>query len=616
MSDNPRVTPGPGVRAISVSDGSLTGTVVLSEGANITIGTGPGNAVVISGGAGGGAGGSFSAGVSTGGNTSGSTGTVSNRIVFAGGNNITLSQSTAAAGATVTISAPNAVAQTGTQFSGGISGGNTAGDTGTKPGQMVLAGGNNVTVSGATAGDNISITISGPNTAAQTGTQFSAGISTGGNTAGDTGVKAARLVLAGGNRVTVSGSTNGESVTVTISGAADGAGSVSTATTASSVTSANVVGADAGRYALEGHQHAGVGPAGVSNVGNTAGDTGALQGRLVLAGGNKVTLSVSSSNNNAQTVTISAADQTGTQFSAGISTGGNTSGDTGVKAARLVLAGGNNITLSGSSNGESVTVTVSAPNLGAGGNFSGGVSNLGNTAGSTGITGTRLVFVGTDNVTLSQSTDANGGTVTVKAGPTLNYTRVPESGAYDQYPIPNAQMQIQPLFMDGYLTATIFDTPISMSSTQSASSAQASWAVSVYTYNSGTASLATSASSSTSWTSGTGNSSNWGGVMGGRQWQITNQTFQFTPGHYVVGVWHRSSNAGTYQWLGPRNQAGLSGVLGSNSATNAQLQAWLGVYSATTAGGINSIRLTADVDGFAGGNIRVAGFQFKASSHP
>jgi hypothetical protein len=45
----------------------------------------------------------FSAGMSTGGNTSGTTGTVSNQLIFAGGNNITLSQNTGAGGNTISI---------------------------------------------------------------------------------------------------------------------------------------------------------------------------------------------------------------------------------------------------------------------------------------------------------------------------------------------------------------------------------------------------------------------------------------------------------------------------------------------------------------------------------
>jgi hypothetical protein len=47
--------------------------------------------------------------------------------------------------------------------------------------------------------------------------------------------------------------------------------------------------------------------------------------------------------------------------------------------------------------------------------FSGGLSNIGNTAGNTGITGTQLVLAGGNNITLSQVTGANGATVTVSA---------------------------------------------------------------------------------------------------------------------------------------------------------------------------------------------------------
>lgn len=111
---------------------------------------------------------------------------------------------------------------------------------------------------------------------------------------------------------------------------------------------------------------------------------------------------------------ISQTGGGGANYSAGLSNIGNTSGDTGLASQRLVFAGGNNITLSGSTNGGSMTVTISAPNLGAGA-MSAGVSNLGNTAGSTGITGTQMVLVGSGPISLSQSTGANGGTVSINA---------------------------------------------------------------------------------------------------------------------------------------------------------------------------------------------------------
>ena len=46
-------------------------------------------------------------------------------------------------------------------------------------------------------------------------------------------------------------------------------------------------------------------------------------------------------------------------------------------------------------------------------NFSLGLSNLGNTAGNTGVTGTRIVFVGTNNISLSQATNTAGATITI-----------------------------------------------------------------------------------------------------------------------------------------------------------------------------------------------------------
>lgn len=157
-------------------------------------------------------------------------------------------------------------------------------------------------------------------------------------------------------------------------------------------------------------QTQGILSAGVSTAGNTAGNTTVNTGsQLVLVGTNMVSLSQTTAAG-ASTITFDATNQ---NLSAGVSTGGNTAGNTTVNTgSRLVLAGGNNITLSQSTAAGATTITVSAPNLGAGA-FSGGASNLGNTAGDTGITGTRLVFVGTNNISLSQATDANGGTLSI-----------------------------------------------------------------------------------------------------------------------------------------------------------------------------------------------------------
>lgn len=200
-------------------------------------------------------------GISNAGNTSGSSGTVSNQILFAGGNNITLSQSTSAGSATVTISA-GAGGAAGTNTFGISNLGNTSGTTGTINGsnaQFLLAGGNNVTLSQSINGSSATVTISAANPSADT-----FGISNLGNTAGTSGVISSspqRMLFAGGNNITLSQSVNGASATITVS-----------APNASSNTF------------------------GISNLGNTSGTSGTINGaaaQLLLSCGTNITHSQS-----------------------------------------------------------------------------------------------------------------------------------------------------------------------------------------------------------------------------------------------------------------------------------------------------------------------------------
>jgi hypothetical protein len=101
---------------------------------------------------------------------------------------------------------------------------------------------------------------------------------------------------------------------------------------------------------------------------------------------------------NGSTVTISAPG-----FSAGVSTGGNTSNSSGVASNQLVFAGGNNITLSQSNNGGSATVTIVG---GAGGNtitFSAGSQSTLTASGTMNVSGFRLNGVGGVSVGFSNS---------------------------------------------------------------------------------------------------------------------------------------------------------------------------------------------------------------------
>lgn len=360
-------------------------------------------------------------GASNTGNTSGNTG-VSTGIdwVLAGTNNITISQSTAGGGPnTLWVSGPTvAGAQTGisgignsqtTYTSGTVNlsvvagnltirsttgnafqfsasqtvqaetqtflGALAASNTTYTSGTVTITGvGGGVTVSSNT-GQRIDISVAAQTT--QTQGILSAGVSTGGNTSGNTTVNTgSRMVFVGSNNITLSQGTAAGAMTITISGPATSAQQTGISGIANSQTTYT-----SGTVSLS--------------------ELGAITIRSTT--GNQYQFSV-----NSQTV------QTQSFLSAGMSTNGNTSGDTAFVTGRLALMGGNNITLSGSTNGGSMSITVSAPNLGAGA-MSAGVSTGGNTAGATGITGTQLVLVGSGPISLSQTTGANGGTVSINA---------------------------------------------------------------------------------------------------------------------------------------------------------------------------------------------------------
>lgn len=164
---------------------------------------------------------------------------------------------------------------------------------------------------------------------------------------------------------------------------------------------------------------------GMSNLGNSGGTSGVASGsglQFLFAGGNNITLS-QSLNGSSGTISIhgGAGGAGGTQ-TLGISNLGNTAGTSGVATGAgvaLYLAGGNNVTLSQSLNGSSATVTISAFNTAAQ-TQSFGISNLGNTLGNTGLveaSAMRYVLVGGNNITLSQVTGGANerGTLTISA---------------------------------------------------------------------------------------------------------------------------------------------------------------------------------------------------------
>lgn len=146
------------------------------------------------------------------------------------------------------------------------------------------------------------------------------------------------------------------------------------------------------------------GPGGVSISGNTAGTTGLIStGTLILDGGNNITLSQSGN-------TITIVGGAGGGGGIDLSLSGNTSGTlTLISSGTAILAGGNNITLS--QNGQSVTISafnqsVQTQNLVD-------VSLSGNTTGTLALVSSgTLILAGGNNISLSQ----NGQSVTILDG--------------------------------------------------------------------------------------------------------------------------------------------------------------------------------------------------------
>jgi len=102
--------------------------------------------------------------------------------------------------------------------------------------------------------------------------------------------------------------------------------------------------------------------------------------------------------------------------------GGNTAGAGSlVSSGTATLVGGSNITLS--QNGNAITISGAAG--GAAGSNTIGVSNLGNTSGTSGVisgSALRYALAGGNNVTLSQSLNGASGTVTISAANQSNQT--------------------------------------------------------------------------------------------------------------------------------------------------------------------------------------------------
>ncbi len=400
-----------------------TGTITLAGGNNVTLSQN-GNAITISGAAGGAAG-TNTLGISNLGNSVGTSGVISGtglQLALAGGNNVTLSQSINGSSATITVSAFNQSNQTVGLYALG----NTTQNSSTALDARTLSFNG---LGGASVGySNGSIQISAPQTVAQTN-QTVGLYALGNTTQNSSSTRDARSLSFNGLGGITVGYSNGS---IQLSGPQTAAQTNQTIglyalgnTTQNSSTSL-----DARTLSFNGLGAATMGYSNGSIQVSVPVQTAQTQSNIqaVYDGANSIstgTIRFSNSNGvsfgvNGQTITAShngiTSQSVQTQNVHNVTFSGNTAGVMAhISSGTMTLAGGNNITVS--QNGNAVSI-IGGAGAAAGTNTL-GMSNLGNTSGTTGVisgTGLQLAFAGGNNITLSQSINASSATITISAG--------------------------------------------------------------------------------------------------------------------------------------------------------------------------------------------------------
>jgi len=455
--------------------------------------------------------------------------------------------------------------------------------------------------------------VSGPDT-----TSFavqSVGMSTGGNTAGDTGFGTDRLVLAGGANITLSGSTNAGSMTISVVGEAGGGGGVAISAGTQSVSTGTMVFSNSNNisFGMSGSSRITASYNFNVSAGTTSGDVNSivfsnsngvsfgLNGSTVTASHNAITTARASTDaiglNTAQTNVTWTVNSSGLSFNAG-GYAGTSTGFTGANISASITHN----TL-----GIAMSMSVAAPGAAAESNA---INLLGaNTAGNTTATGSTLGFSGV-NLTLSGTNASQivfsapatsslvaGGDISISSNGstiTISRTKGTKSGispyadlAYEMTQIGQGVMIIDPMPLPDVQFDRVVVPIYNTNSSNSSGSHTLSFWAGLYSRNASTLSLYGSASASFAITQ-SGTAGIYSSVSGLRALTFP-WTTTIADGQYWFALVSRTTSGGadgSYSHL--RQSAGIAtNFLGMfSAATNASMQITLGQgsYSATTSG--------------------------------
>lgn len=331
------------------------------------------------------------------------------------------------------------------------------------------------------------------------------------------------------------------------------------------VGSATGSGTNTSRFAADDHVHEGVFSMGVSTGGNTVGDTRVGAGRFVIQGGPNITASQITAAGGLNTIVLSggagAAGNTGY-----ISAGANTA-----SLGTVVFSNSNGVSFG--VNGQTVTASHN------------GITNINVSAGTTSNNLSAITFANSNGVSFG----LNASTVTASVGGSYSMVQWPNDPWRTNFTISNASGSWQHFRPMGRMTATQLHLMLSMSGASNSSGAL-TISVGIYTMSGSTMSLASSDSRQVSWTSGseTSASSRYGGQSGARYRTVSLNNWAITDGEYMVMAWFRTTNNGTWRAYG-RQGANVVGALDA-----VETRHWLDGHSTSsfTTAMPNSINVT------------------------
>jgi hypothetical protein len=520
-------------------------------------------------------------GMSNLGNTSGTSGVISGtglQYLFAGGPNITLSQSINGQSATLTIS--------GGAGAAGNTGSISAGTTRLTLGEAVFSNSNGVSfgINGQTVTASIATSLTAINVSAGTTSNNLSAITFSNSNGISFGLDASTITAS----YTVPTVTN-SSWTVS-----DNATSGTVARLA--FTNLNNVTLSLSTGAGGSHTIVGSVNTSLTNIRISAGTTSNLLSAVTFSNSNGISFGL-----NASTITASYTVPGTLSVFAQSNTTLSSSGTIPFSSLQFQGAG---VASVGVSNG-SVVISV-PPGGGAGMNL--GISTLGNTSGTSGLVSNQMVFVGGNNVTLSQSINGQSATLTISAGggggggfsipyfevfPRVSLSNVSNMTAtlITQRPI------LIPFQLIGSLTHNFMDIEVSRATSGSnAFTMQAA----IYTFvNSTQISRLASLQNVFSNT----DTANISGIRRIRLtgWETVGTTL--TPGQYVMMLYNSATATASmnYSYRGGMTASPDVGVIGggtdvlttaTSAMSNGGFRLWHGLWSTTTASPPGSIALS------------------------